>query len=106
MNEAKELLLWLEKHLEQFSSVAEEDLQYLIPMGYLVPQQTHRNLSSEIFVVERRTSLRVHPTARQLAVKTAKFLQEKSPEWMTLHVDLSDSEWTVKRGQDVITEVK
>lgn len=105
-NEAKELLLWLEKHLEQFSSVAEEDLQYLIPMGYLVPQQTHRNLSSEIFVVERRTSLRVHPTARQLAVKTAKFLQETLPEWMTLHVDLSDSEWTVKRGQDVITEVK
>ncbi len=103
-SEAEELLKWLEERLETFSNVSAEDLQYFIPMGYRVAQKTIRNLSSEIFVCERRTSLRVHPTARRLAVRTTKYLQSVLPKWMTLHVDLSESEWTIKRGDDVITE--
>ncbi len=83
----------------------EVDFQYLIPMGFKVPVEFSRNLVSEVFVQELRTGLAVHPTVRNMEKKCAEYMMREFPD-LKLHVDMSDSEWDMKRGLHDIVEKK
>ena len=98
------LLREVEKLVFELSTqISKFDLQYFIPMGYKCPCEFSRNLVSEVFVQELRTGLAVHPTVRNMEKKCAEWMMREFPD-LKLHVEMSDSEWDMKRGLHDIVE--
>jgi hypothetical protein len=79
--------------------------QYFIALGFNVPCQVAYSLPQTIYVAELRSSQTVHPTLRKIAQKMALYIKEIIPT-CTIHADMNEDEWNIKRGtQDIVKKV-
>ena len=85
---------------------SDEELQYLIPMGYNVPVHMSCSLPSAVYIAEIRSADTVHPTLRKMAQKMGNAIKKCVP-FIAVHHDLTPgSVWSMKRGKQDITEKK
>lgn len=76
--------------------------QYLIPMGYKVPNTLDMSIPQAVYMAELRSNGGVHPTARRVGTALADFLEECYP-FIAIYPDRSESQWDIKRGLATIT---
>ena len=76
-------------------------MQYLLPMGMLVPVQITCSLNQLLYIIELRTSKTVHPTLRKVALDMANWLSVCLPE-LKIFPDLSDDSIHSARGKQTI----
>lgn len=75
-------------------------LQYVTPMGVLVPVTLVYSLAQMIYVAELRSGKTVHPTLRAPAQAMATWLKDRG---IKAYADMDESNWTERRGtQDII----
>lgn len=92
------------KKVSKLSNDASEaiHLQYLLPMGYLVPLILDYSLQEAVYVAELRSGKTVHATLRPIAQAIGKELEELG---IPVFYDKDESDWTVKRGeQDIVAK--
>lgn len=77
--------------------------QYFYPMGMNVACEMNYSLPQMVYVTELRSSVTVHPTLRKIAHKMHAALTENHP-MLALYSDLSEQDFTIKRGQQDIIE--
>lgn len=77
-------------------------LQYLIPMGYRVPNVIHASIPQTVYMAELRSSRFVHPTARRAGLHMANFL-ERHYSFIKIYPDHTQSDWDIRRGTHDIT---
>jgi thymidylate synthase ThyX len=76
--------------------------QYYLPLGYSVPVTVTYKLPASVYVAELRSGITVHPTLRIRAQQMGQALQQNVPN-LAMHLDLSESDWDLKRGnQDIV----
>ena len=85
------------------NDIPETDIQYYIPLGFNVGVSIMCNYPQAVYLAEIRTSKFVHPTLRKVAIKMAKVLEGLG--YSNIFVDTSDDEFTIRRGQQTITEI-
>ena len=78
-------------------------LQYMLPMGMLVPVDMQFPLRQLVYFIELRSGQTVHPTLREFAHGCAKVLEY---EGVQLHYDNRPDVWTIRRGDQDIVERK
>lgn len=85
--------------------------QNYIAMGYMVPCRVTQPLPAFVYRMELRSSKSVHPTLRQIIHEEIRQFHPLLPKGpgsvlhrITLHVDMDPDSWTVRRGQQTITE--
>jgi thymidylate synthase ThyX len=85
--------------------VAADDLrnQYLLPMGVAALTRMTHGLPQMVYVAELRSAKTVHPTARAPMQALARHLKRLHPE-MALYADLDADDWSVRRGEQDITQ--
>lgn len=71
------------------SHCSSDDLQYLYPLGWLIPVSYTATLPQWVYMVELRTQPSVHPTLRSVMMSVAKELKNIMP-FMKLYVDLDE----------------
>lgn len=82
--------------------VSEEDRQYFIAMGFRVPCRFSFDLPALVYFVELRSGRLVHPTLRPIA-HAMHMVLKKDLSIVTLHTDLDQDDWDVRRGlQDIV----
>lgn len=79
------------------------DEQYLTAMGFRVPCRLTYALPAAAYVLELRSGRAVHPTLRAAVRQMAEDFQRAHPD-VTLHLDLSASDWDLRRGKQTIAE--
>jgi thymidylate synthase ThyX len=87
--------------LECAGTVVEK--QYLTALGFRVPCSVTMALPSLIYFLEMRSQKTVHPTLRACVLEAAKMFKIDYPR-VALHVDFDPDDWTVRRGEQTITE--
>lgn len=104
----EQLPLDLQTKAKEFLEFIEEQMdnefldQYIVPIGYRVPFLLDYSLEQMIYVSELRSSKHVHPTARNVGLHIADFLEEKLP-FVKLYIDRSEPEFNINRGlQDIV----
>lgn len=92
-------------HLQHQHNIDDFTMQYFYPLGMNVACEATYSLRQMVYVTELRSSVTVHPTLRRIAHKMHEALVENHPN-LTLHTDLSEEDFTVKRGkQDIVKKV-
>jgi thymidylate synthase ThyX len=76
-------------------------LQYMLPMGMIVPVDMVFPLRQLVYFIELRSGQTVHPTLRQFAHSCAEGLEY---EGVQLHYDNRPDVWTIRRGDQDIVE--
>ena len=84
-------------------SLPRKDRQYYLPIGMNVACELVYDLPEMTYVAELRSGQTVHPTLRWLAHQMAFALKEHHPQ-LALHVDMSESEFCIRRGSQDIME--
>lgn len=79
--------------------------QYYIALGFNVSCQLTYGLPALLYVMELRSSKTVHPTLRTVVHQMVKAFRRDYPD-VALHVDMDPDDWTVRRGEQTITEKK
>jgi thymidylate synthase ThyX len=103
----KTVLPTVEKNVEDLSEDFFLDplneAQYLIPMGYKVPNRITGGLASLIYLVELRSTVFVHPTLQVRARQLGKRLQEIFKNKVVIHIDEGEvGRFDARRGlQDI-----
>lgn len=77
------------------------DLQYLLPMGTLIPIAIETSVRQAVYLAELRSGQTVHATLRPLAQKIGHYLEDKLGIPTTC--DFSEDEWNTRRGTQDIT---
>ena len=78
--------------------------QYLIPIGFRIPCEVSYALPAALYVMELRSGKTIHPTLRRAVHEhMAAPFRMRYPE-IALHADTDPDDWTVRRGQQTITE--
>lgn len=77
--------------------------QYYVALGYRVPYSVTFGLPALLYVLELRSGKHVHPTLRHQIHKAIRWFRTRFPE-IALHVDMDPDDWTVRRGEQTITE--
>ena len=76
--------------------------QYYVSLGYNVSCQVSYGLPATVYTIELRSGNTVHPTLRMVAHKMGQELLKRFPA-LTLHMDTSSDEWSIRRGtQDIV----
>jgi len=86
----------------QSSEASKLEDQYFFPLGSVVPIKMQCSLNSAVYIAELRSSQSVHPTLRAVAQKMAGFLEDWFPG-LEVHADMSEDEWSLRRGLQDIT---
>lgn len=82
--------------------VTEEERQYFVAMGFLVPCRFTFDLPALVYFIELRSGKLVHPTLRVIAHAMHHAVQKMLPS-VKLHSDLDLDDWDVRRGlQDIV----
>ena len=76
-------------------------LQYMLPMGMLVPVEMQFPLRQLVYFCELRSGQTVHPTLREFAQAIAGVLEYEGVE---VHYDNRPDLWSVRRGNQDIVE--
>ena len=80
--------------------------QYYLPMGYKISNFLSGDLPALTYLVELRSSSKVHPTLALQAEKMAKLLAEKYGDLgLKLHIGEVTGRFDINRGKDTITRV-
>lgn len=77
--------------------------QYLIAMGFNVTCKVTYGLPAAIYTMELRSGKTVHASLRRIAHKMYGALKKAFPE-LTMHPDLDQDDWDVRRGLQDIKE--
>jgi thymidylate synthase ThyX len=77
--------------------------QYYTALGFRVPCNVTYSLPALVYVLELRSGKTVHPTLRKQIHAMVHGLRSKYPD-VALHVDMDPDDWTVRRGDQTITE--
>jgi hypothetical protein len=80
-----------------------EDRQYFLPIGMNVACELDYDLPEMVYVAELRAGKTVHPTLRWVAHRMADALRNRHPK-LALHADMSDDDFSVRRGEQDIVE--
>jgi thymidylate synthase ThyX len=84
--------------------VSAAEKQYYVAMSYANPIKITCSLPSAVYIAELRSGTTVHPTVRVVAQQIGEALLEIVPG-LTLHHDMSDGVWDIKRGaQDILVK--
>ncbi|MBD3270239.1 hypothetical protein GF376_01820 [Candidatus Peregrinibacteria bacterium] len=75
--------------------------QYYIPMGYAIAVDVTYRLPAAIYVAELRSGKTVHPTLRKRAQQMGQSMKTAFPD-IAVHLDMEESDWDIKRGQQDI----
>lgn len=85
-----EHVLKVERSLQRLSEHFNEyDLQYFIPLGYLVSAEMVHGLAEQIYIAELRSKETVHPTVRKIAVDMGNSIKRAYPN-MHLFMDFTE----------------
>lgn len=84
-------------------SATRVEKQYITALGYRVPCVVTMALPALLYFLELRTQKTVHPTLRTRALQMAKRFTAMWPD-LALHIDRDPDDWTVRRGNQTITE--
>ncbi len=77
--------------------------QYMLPMGFLVPNRITGDIKGLTYFVELRLSRFVHPTLVEIASKVAEVLQDRLGKYgYKLHIDPTPHRFDVRRGLQTI----
>jgi hypothetical protein len=109
--ESQVAALTLFDHIQEFvEQIYDEDvddmdkiliLQYILPMGTLVPVVLDYDYNQALYVAELRSQQTVHATLRPIAKAIGEYLAE---EGIRTDCDFSDDIWNIRRGTQTITE--
>lgn len=101
--EAQDFLYAYEHDLRSLG-LSQEELQYLVPIGYRVPVRKNGDLRALVYFVELRATSTVHATLRKRAYQTAETLLEYcAASGLVLHLEPETDRFDVKRGtQDIV----
>jgi len=77
--------------------------QYYIALGFRVPCSVTYALPALLYVLELRSGKTVHPSLRKVIHAMVKKFQHEYPT-VALHVDMDPDDWSVRRGEQTITE--
>jgi thymidylate synthase ThyX len=83
-------------------TISAVEKQYYIAMGYLVPTQLTVGLPSAVYIMEMRSGKMIHPTLRSKIHWMIQSFRREFGESIALHVDMSPSDWDVRRGHQTI----
>lgn len=86
---------------EQESGLSKFDLQYLIPMGFKLPNRLSGGLHGLTYLAERRARNDVHPTLQKVAYQLAYDLREQFG--IQIHTDAEEGRFSRKRADQDIT---
>lgn len=91
--------------LAELSSLVltKEERQYYLPIGMNVACEIVYDLPQMVYVAELRSSQTVHPTLRRIAQQMGLSLKQRHPH-LALYVDMSESEFCIRRGEHDIIE--
>jgi len=79
------------------------ELQYMIPMGFMVQYITRMPADAFVYMLELRSGKTVHPTLRHNVIELGKVFKHRFREW-PIALDTDPDDWTVRRGKQTITE--
>lgn len=79
--------------------------QYYNALGFRVPCSVTYALPALLYVLELRSGKTVHPSLRKVIHAMVKKFQHEYPD-VALHVDMDPDDWSVRRGEQTITEKK
>jgi hypothetical protein len=82
---------------------SEHSRQNYIAMGFRVPCRVTQGLPAFVYRLELRAGKTVHPTLRNIVLEEARWLEHNCPN-LALYIDYDPDSWTVRRGQQTITE--
>jgi hypothetical protein len=68
-----------------------------------VPCTVTYGLPALLYVLELRSGKHVHPSLRRVIHSMVKKFQHEYPD-VALHVDMDPDDWSVRRGEQTITE--
>lgn len=97
----------LDRHTStmQTMGVSPELQQYLIPMGYRLPNRLTGNLSALVYVVELRSTRFVHPTLRVVAQQMGReLLGLFESHGLVVHFDDTEDRFDIGRGNHDIVK--
>lgn len=77
--------------------------QYYDALGFRVPCSVTYGLPALLYVLELRSGKTVHPSLRRVVHAMVKKFQHEYPT-VALHVDTDPDDWSVRRGEQTITE--
>jgi thymidylate synthase ThyX len=85
----------------------DEEKQYYIPMGYLLPNRLTGTIPGLVWLVELRTTRFVHPTLRVRAQEIGKELTDRFGDYgLMLHYDAEPDRFDIGRGKhDIVSKV-
>jgi len=101
-SKAKELI---DRVVEVYNSldIAPEQKQYMLPMGFMVPNRITGDIKALTYFVELRVSRFVHPTLVEVASRVANTLKEKLGHLgYQLHIDPTPARFDTRRGLQTI----
>jgi thymidylate synthase ThyX len=79
-------------------------LQYVMPMGTLVPTTLTYNLHQALYVAELRSGQTVHATLRPVAQDIGMFIQRELG--IRTYCDFTEDSWNTRRGsQDIVSKL-
>lgn len=78
-------------------------MQYYLPMGTLVPVRITQHLPAFIYRMELRSGKTVHPTLRRVIHSEIRQFRQQLPGFR-MYVDMDQDSWTLRRGNQTITE--
>jgi len=79
--------------------------QYYNALGFRVPCTVTYALPALLYVLELRSGKTVHPSLRRVIHAMVKKFKHEYPE-VALHADMDPDDWSVRRGEQTITEKK
>jgi len=77
--------------------------QNYVSMGFRVPCRITQSLPAFVYRLELRSSKTVHPTLRAVTHEEIRTFKANFPD-ITLHVDMDEDSWTLRRGTQTIEE--
>lgn len=80
--------------------------QYSTPMGYNVDFTYTCGINQLNYILELRTGKTVHQSLRKLCHEWIKILIEKTNNNFTIHADMDEDNFSLKRGAQTFTDVK
>jgi thymidylate synthase ThyX len=80
-----------------------EIAQYYTSLGFRVQVDLTYTLPAVVYVMELRSGKTVHPTLRAMIHDMVRQFRNVHPS-VAMHVDMDPDSWTVRRGQQTITE--
>ncbi len=100
--QAAELIKKQSDRIEQLPTNPETK-QYYVSLGFNVSCRTYFGLPALVYLIELRSDTTVHPTIRPIMHKIHHELKARFPE-LTLHTNLAESDWDIRRGKQDISK--